>query len=149
MPLGKPIVGRDVSVLLVQGQGLESGDPTLNPDTAYEFIGKWRTIRLEVSGNWAAVTSSDANWEERRRTTRDWRATLDGIMRINSNTLMGIMDDSDIVLVNFTVGDKQCSIIGGIERASIEVGKESGYDTMEIINIGLNQLSNLSWLENA
>lgn len=138
---GDVTVGKDATVYTVtagtlSGDGIDASSPT------YNFLANFESIKITRSKKWSEVTPSSASEVERRRTVKDTKATLSGLVRASSFALQ-LVEAADYVVVAFTtVLGGSFTLRAGIAEGSMDAGADKFSDTLELIGVGVaNPLS--------
>jgi len=131
------IVGRDVFLYTATGYGHECS-PTADTLGALELISRWRTAQFEWDFNWAETTSSSNPYVTRRRTTIDFRATLEGLVTMVGSSFMILTEGNNVVKVVFQEANSGnvFTMFAGIVRGSYRAQRDQFEDTLELQCVG-------------
>jgi hypothetical protein len=138
--MAKVLVGRDATVFTVQGAGVDTQGSGVahSPGVQYNYIGKWKSIEVEIQNDIEEVTPSSGELKEKRRTTWDWNATLEGQVRQDGSLFLLLGKAHDYVIVRFTEASTGAQIVmyGGIDRSRYRGDKGERQETLAITNMG-------------
>lgn len=128
-------VGHDVRVFAVEAAG-QDGNPANGATT--NFLGRWESIEVTLTNQWATVSSSDATQPEKRWKMAEFTASLKTWIDNTGSQQMLLFGQAQLVVVTFTeINSGRVMVLrAGISKASATWNMDSGKDSVELEDVG-------------